>query len=229
MLTLLSPWELVKANPPAHRLWQRDSHIEHDNTAAQHPGKREMWTWQLPCHRIWRVVAGEPCATVPMRLIHCVLVYLAPVHSCVTATGAQPSTPCSMSLSHTNFRAMFYSAQQWFPFRKAGYLTAFLLFSTHCITSPKLITTPLFFFFTVSISPFEWFSLVLGSVALRDKVFNAEAMKLAHFEGSVTNLLWLICSFALSEIYGNSFPPNSHNKNANYHPSKLGVKVKMIS
>lgn len=28
-----------------------------------------------------------------------------------------PSTPGSMSLFHTNFRVMFYSAQQWFSFR----------------------------------------------------------------------------------------------------------------
>lgn len=79
-----------------------------------------------------------------------------------------------MSLFHTNFRAMFYSAQQWFSFRKASYLIGFYCSPpTHNFPQTYYSTI----FFTVLISSFEQRSLVLGSVALRDKVFEAEALE----------------------------------------------------
>lgn len=62
-----------------------------------------------------------------------------------------PSTPGSMSLFHTNFRVMFYSAQQWFSFRdgQLPHCLFFFLSSAHCITSLKVITAHDFIIWTV--------------------------------------------------------------------------------
>lgn len=125
-----------------------------DDKVAKHWGTWGMWIWQPPYHRIWRVVAGECCATVPMRLTHLrVLVYLAPVHSCVTATGAWPSTPGSMSLIHTNFRATVYSAQQHLG-RPATSLPFIVLHPLHHFPQTYYNTV----FCAVLISSFEQFT-----------------------------------------------------------------------
>ena len=142
----------------------------------------------LACGCCWWTLCNCSHAFNPL----CVLIYLAPVHSCVTAIAAQPSTPGSMSLFHTNFRVMFYSACPAVVSIQEGQLPhCLLLFSTHCITSLKPFTTLLF---TGLISPLEQFNLVLGSGALRDKVFKAEAMRCAIY------VIHYYSLFALSKI-----------------------------
>lgn len=112
--TFLSPSSRSLENyPETPTLSRRTSKSGNVNMAAAAPQDLACGCWWALCN----------CSHALTPL--CVLVYLAPEHSCVTATSAQPSTPRSMSLFHTNFRAMFYSAQQWFPLRKASYLTNF--------------------------------------------------------------------------------------------------------
>lgn len=108
---------------------------------------------------------------------HCVPVYLAVMHSCVTATGAWPSTLGLMSLFHTNFRAIFFSAQQRFSFSSLPFL---VLHSLH--DSLKTYYNNAFCF--VLFFSLLWFhhlnSSVLSRGLLRSamKNFKAEAMKI---------------------------------------------------
>lgn len=171
------PWELVIAITYLSTGCDGDPHIEQENTAAKHWGKWEMWTWQLLCSRIWHVVAGEPCATVPMHLIHsgclfiwpwCIPVWQTPVHS-----HQHPAQYLYFSLT---LEQCFIQASSGFHSgRPATSLPFIVLHPLH--NFPQTYYNTVFFsFFTVLISSFEQFSLVLGSAALRDEVFKAEAM-----------------------------------------------------
>lgn len=75
-----------------------------------------------------------------------------------------PSTPGSMSLFHTNFRVMFYSAQQWFSFRD-GQLP-------HCLFF--FVLRPLHNF------PQSHYSTRFHHLNSSDKVYEAEAPSPGH-------------------------------------------------